>query len=112
MSPLFPKRSNDLYTQRRHQGNMRYIIGLAGGYILYDGIRLIRSQETTPTFFYVYLVVFTVFMIAAFILNMKRLQETDRKIAEEQARKALEESQQGTDDQSEANDWPDDLSQS
>lgn len=114
MNPVEPKKSENLLAKRKRLGNMRIIIGAAGAYIIYDGIRLIRTQETTPTFFYAFLVLFTGFMIFAFYLNHKRIKAADNEIAEELAREAQEvrEGAENEDDEEEEKeDWPDDLSQ-
>lgn len=114
MNPVEPKKSENLLAKRKRLSNMRIIIVAAGAYIIYDGIRLIRTQETTPPFFYVFLVLFTGFMIFAFWLNFKRIQAADKEIAEEQAKEAQEarEAAGSEDDEEEAQeDWPDDLSQ-
>lgn len=110
---LFGARGDEsLAAKRKRYSNMRFIIGVATAYILYDGIKLIRSQETTPTFFYVYLVVFTIFMIIAFFFNLNRLKAVTKEIEEEQAKQAASEATTVGGDQPEKADWPDDLSQS
>jgi hypothetical protein len=96
-------RPNDPVSRRRSLSNMRLIIVLATGYILYDGIRLIREQESTPTFFYIYLVLFTIAMVASFFVNAKRIKDLDKRIAEDLAKEV-------TPENAPKEEWPDDLS--
>jgi len=110
MSPQIPTRKEALLTQRKRLTNMRIIVPAVSAYMLYNGIDTIRRSESTPAYFYVFLVVFFGFMIFAFFLNQKRIRVIDVKIAEEEAREA-QEAGEGTDSE-EKSDWPDDLSQS
>jgi len=95
-------RSNDPASQRKRLGNMRVIIVLATAYILYDGIKLIREQESTPIFFYIYLVVFALAMVFSFFLNAKRIKQVDELIAKDLAGEVSAE-------ETPKKEWPDDL---
>ncbi len=77
--------------RRRHLINMRLLAILAGGYILYEGIKqVINNQGDTPAWFYVYLVAFTIAIILAILLNERRLKAVDKLIAEEAEEAARE----------------------
>lgn len=93
MNSLEPNKSEYLLAKRKRLGNMRIIIIIAGAYILYDGIRLIRTQETTPPIFYFFLVLFTVFMAFAFYMNSRQIKAADKDIVEEQAKEAQDKSE-------------------
>jgi hypothetical protein len=110
MNPQIPTRKETLLTQRKRLTNMRIIVPAVSAYMLYNGIDTIRRSESTPAYFYVFLVVFFGFMIFAFFLNQKRIRDIDIRIAEEEAREAQEAGE--TDESEEKSDWPDDLSQS
>jgi len=103
--------NNTPTARRRHLANMRLIIVLAGGYILYDGIRnVINDRAGTPTWFYFYLVAFAAAIVFAFILNERRIKAIDRQIAEAEAKEA-QEAQAGTQgrDETDEDDEPNDL---
>lgn len=83
--------NNTPAARRRHLANMRLIIALAGGYILYDGISgIVADQAGTPTWFYFYLVAFAAAIVFAFILNERRIKAIDREVAEAEAKAARE----------------------
>lgn len=84
------QQNNTPAARRKHLSNMRIIIIVAGGYILYEGISSIMSTPGTPAWFYIYLVLFTAAIVFALVLNEKRIKEIDRRIAEDEAKAAKE----------------------
>lgn len=85
------QQNNTPAARRRHLSNMRFIIVVAGVYILYEGIsQIVKNTAETPVWFYVYLVLFAAAIVFALILNEKRIRVLDQKIAEEEAKEAKE----------------------
>ncbi len=99
---------NTPMARRRHLTNMRLITLLAGGYILYEGIKqVINSKGTTPVWFYVYLVLFAVAIVFAFLLNEKRIKAIDKLIAEQEEEAAHAAKEAGTEEPGDLDEYND-----
>ncbi len=93
------KRIEFLNARRKRFRNLRFIIPVACGYILYDGFRTINKEASAPPYFLIFMAVFAVLMVVAFIVNEKRLKSVEAELNRLETESALETDAQSVSDE-------------